>query len=138
MLITFCVGKCTYRTFMSKVIILCRLLICMLFRSCSTSFEFLVAYVYGSFISWLIFLLKIFGKLIRWCLYIIYCGSDGFVFFMCFDKGVEFWCHRFFFVPGIFVGFCLLLCYICALFVKCVFEMILLELYSCVLFDFLV
>ena len=35
----------------------------MLFRSCATSFEFLVAYVYGSFIGWLSFLLKYLASL---------------------------------------------------------------------------
>lgn len=31
----------------------------------------------------------------KWCLY-IYFWPDGFVFFMCFDQGVEFGCHRFY------------------------------------------
>jgi len=55
-------GKLTCKSFMSNVVILCRLLIWMLFRSCATYFEFLVAYVYGSFIIWLS-LIKIFGNL---------------------------------------------------------------------------
>ena len=52
-LITFCIGKLTYRSFMSKVVIFCWLLIRILFRSCATSFEFPLAFLYGSFIGWL-------------------------------------------------------------------------------------
>ena len=51
MLIVFCVSKLTCKSFMSNMVILYWLLIWMLFRSCSTYFEFLVAYVYGSFIK---------------------------------------------------------------------------------------
>jgi len=58
MLIIFCVGKLTCKSFMSNVVILCWLLIWMLFRSCATYFEFSVAYVYGSFINWLSLLLR--------------------------------------------------------------------------------
>ena len=49
-LIIFCIGKLTYRSFMSKVVILCWLLISILFSS--TSFKFLVAYMFGKFINW--------------------------------------------------------------------------------------
>jgi hypothetical protein len=80
-------------SFMSKVVNLCWLLIWMLFGSCAATFEILVAYLYGSFIKSLI---QIFGKFIRWCLYIIYFWPDGFVFFMCFDQGVDFGCHTFY------------------------------------------
>ena len=50
-LIIFYTSKLAYRSFMSKVVILCWLLILFLLRSCATSVEFQVAYVYGSFIS---------------------------------------------------------------------------------------
>jgi len=46
-LIIYCIGKLTYRSLLSKVVILCWLLIWILFSSCATSFEFMVVYVYG-------------------------------------------------------------------------------------------
>jgi len=58
MLIIFCVDKLTCKSFMSNVVILCCLLIWMLFRSCATYFEFLMAYVYGSSINRLSLLLR--------------------------------------------------------------------------------
>ena len=47
----FFIGKLTYRSFKSREIILSWLLMEMLRRSCATSLEFFVAYVYGSRIS---------------------------------------------------------------------------------------
>ena len=41
------------------------------------------------------FFTKIFGQLIRWCLYVIDYWSDGFIFFVCSDQGIKFWCHGF-------------------------------------------
>jgi len=57
------VGRLTYISFMSKVVILCWLLIWMLFRSCAATFEFLVAYVYGNFINWLSLLFRYYASL---------------------------------------------------------------------------
>ena len=50
-LIIYCIGKLTYRSLMSKVFILCLLLIWILFSSCATSFEFIVVYAYGKFVT---------------------------------------------------------------------------------------
>ena len=109
----FCVGKLTYRSFMSKMVILCWLLIRMLFRSCATSFEFLMAYVYCSFINWLSFFIKVCGKPIWWCLCVIYYWSYGFISFTYFDQGIKYCCHGFYlFVLSIFVGLGLLRCYL--------------------------
>ena len=38
-------------------------------------------------------LIKIFGKLIRCCMYVIYYWSNGFTFFTYFYQGIKFWCH---------------------------------------------
>ena len=61
-----------------------------------------------------------FGKLLRWCLCILYYQSNEFVVFVCLIKAlilvaVGFICIR------SFVAFCLLLCYTCGLFVECAF-----------------
>ena len=57
-IIIFCIGKLTRRSFMFNVIILCCSLIWTLLSSHATSLEFLVAYVYGKFINWLSLLLR--------------------------------------------------------------------------------
>jgi len=55
----FCIGKWTYKSFMSRVIILLCLRIWILFNSCAISYEFLVVYVYGKFIKLFNLLLKL-------------------------------------------------------------------------------
>jgi len=57
--------------------------------------------------------------------------------YLCVIKALSFGAMGFI-CTKYFCYFCLLLCYICALFVECVFELILWDLYSNVLFDFLV
>ena len=52
------IDRLTYRSLMSEASILCWSLIWILWRYCATSFEFLVAYVYGNCIIWLSFLLR--------------------------------------------------------------------------------
>jgi hypothetical protein len=55
-----------------------------------------------------------FGKVIRWCLYIIFYQSDRFIFFMCLDQGVDFGCYKFY----LYQMFVLVLVYYCVTFVN--------------------
>jgi len=72
MLILFCVGKLTNWSLMSNVVILCWSLIWMLLSSCATILDFCGSMcVCGKFINLLSFFIKMFGKFIRWCLYIL-------------------------------------------------------------------
>ena len=50
-IIIFCIGQLTYRSFMSNVIIFFCSFIWTLLSCYATSLEFLVAYVYGKFIN---------------------------------------------------------------------------------------
>jgi hypothetical protein len=129
--IIFCMGRLTYMSFMSKVVILCWLLIWMLFGSCAATFEILVAYLYGNFIKSLI---QIFGKFIRWRLYIIYFWPDGFFLLYVFWSRRWVWVPYVLSVPDICVGFCLF-CYICVWFVECVFEIFIPGFYSIFLYE---
>ena len=58
-----CLGKLTYRSFMSSVIILLDSLSSILLSSSVTSCEFLVVYVYGRFSGICCFLLRYFAIL---------------------------------------------------------------------------
>jgi len=58
----------------------------------------------------------------------MYYRSGNFIFFVCFDEGVGFGCCRLYFYR-IFVLILVLLCYICELFVECVFGGILVQIY---------
>ena len=119
MLIIFCLGKVTYRSFMSNVVILYWLLIWMLLNLVLFLLNFCWrAYMAVVLIGW--FFIRIFGKPIWWCLYVIYYWSFGSIFFIYFHQGIKF-CAMGYILIWIFVVFWLLLCYICVPFVGFVF-----------------
>jgi hypothetical protein len=94
-LIIICIGKLTYRSFMSKMVILCWLLIWISFSTCAT-FEFLVAYVYGKFINWLSLLLRFLASFKDGACLLLYIWYNRFVVFMCLNQDVEFGCCWFY------------------------------------------
>ena len=111
---------------MSKVVILCSLLIQMLFRSCATSFEILVAHVYGSFINWLSFLLRYLASLYDGVYMLFITGLIVFSSLCILIKALSFGAMGFMCIKY----FCWLFIYYCVTFV---FEMIPWDLYLIIL-----